>query len=300
MNDKFDYWLPLAINSAHYANASKLVRKQLTSLGPVLRLDQCRSKHDRGLAQYPVQHLIAMANAIVVDLLRICDGASDESATTRYSVLCASERALAGYCSIIHLLASYALQNPLVIRRAQDMAKLFKNSNLGRDKTVVPDIGEFLVMLSLVDEVPWLDVRGAVVDELFARSVVWMLQPKPDGAGLPGLAYLEDDPVCEWRLQETFKASRTGLRLLLLQIFFMEKIAKIKGWTLIRTKEDLDIRHGLAPLGLTKELLERIRFIYKMDNLGTFAKELGSPAGYVTFALLRCFLIRSSYIAKKA
>lgn len=289
-NEKFEFWLPLAIDGDHYADASTVVRERLISFGTVSATNQRRARNDnadRGLAQDPVRHLIAMANALVVNFMKVCDDANEEFTTAKpSSVLRASERALAGYCSIIHLLASYALQNPQVIRTARNVVRSFKMSDSGRSKAAVPDIGQFLVLLCLVDEVSWLDVRGAVVDELFARSVVWMLQPKPKGSGLPGLAYLEQSPINEWRLQETFKASRTGLRLLLFQVFFMEKLAKRKDWTLEKLKVDFDNRRGLPPPGLTSELLERIQFIYKMDNLGTFAKELGSPAGYVSFDLL--------------
>ncbi len=265
----------------HYAEASEEVQKQLVKLDNVVQ-SKTRKRDDeprRGLSHEPVRHLIAMANALVVDFMKVCDANEESSPSAQSSVLRASERALAGYCSIIHLLASYALENPRVVRSAKGAVKSFRNTRNGRNKTAVPDIGQFLVMLCLVDEVSWNDVRRTVVDELFTRFVIWQLQPKPQGAGLPGLAYIEQSPVCEWRLQETFKASRTGLRLLLFQVFFMEKLAKRKDWTLKKLKEDFDSRRGLPPPGLTAELLERIQFIYKMDNLGTFAKELGAPAG---------------------
>ncbi len=287
-NDSFEYWLSLAIDDAHYPKASEKVQKRLVKLDNVVQSITQKRRDDeprRGLSHEPVRHLIAMANALVVDFMKVCD-ASEEPNTSfsrpePSSVLRASERALAGYCSIIHLLASYALENPRVVRAAKGTIKSSRNTRNGRNKTAVPDLGQFLVMLCLADEVSWIDVRRMVVDKLFTRFVIWQLQPKPQGAGLPGLAYLEQSPLCEWRLQETFKASRTGLRLLLFQVFFMEKLAKRKDWTLKMRKEDFDSRRGLPPPGLATELLDRIQFIYKVDNLGTFAKELGAPVGYV-------------------
>lgn len=288
-NRAFEFWLPLAIDGSHYAKASSDIRERLSILdAEVVRHRSTmasRPQPQAGLQQDPVKHLIAMANTIVVDFMKTCDSAelstssfSTHRAQPTSSLLRASERALAGYCSIIHLIVSYAIENGKIIEDAHRTVSGFVASRAGRHKSVVPDLGQFLVQLCLVDEFSWSDVRAAVLQELFTRFVFWQLEPTPKGAGLPGLAFLEDDATCEWRLSQTFKASRTGLRLLLFQIFFMEKLAKRQGSNLLSLRDDFNSRRGLAPPGLTTELLERIQFIHKMGNLGIFSKEVGRHA----------------------
>ncbi|KLO08324.1 hypothetical protein SCHPADRAFT_613288 [Schizopora paradoxa] len=295
-NRPIEFWLPLAIDGNHYAKASSDVRERLMLLDSEARirsmtsLDSLKSKPQpqSGLQQDPIKHLIGMANALVVEFMKTCDKADYYSRPPmgsymflfkpESSLLKASERALAGYCSLIHLIASYAVENPNVISDAHRTVSAFITSQAGRHKSVVPDLGQFMILLCLVDEFSWSNVRTAVIQELFTRFVVWQLHPTPKGAGRPGLALLEEDAVCEWRLAESFKASRVGLRLCLFQIFFMEKLAKREGSSLVGLRDDFNSRRGLAPPGLTTELLERIQSIYKVDNLGTFAKESGRPA----------------------
>ncbi|KLO08323.1 hypothetical protein SCHPADRAFT_944549 [Schizopora paradoxa] len=288
-NRPIEFWLPLAIDGNHYAKASADIQERLVRLDTEARSRSTltvQPQPQSGLGQDPIKQLVTMANALVVDFMKTCDAAEKPSSVPSYmmptlkpvsSLLKASERAIAGYCSIIHLIASYALENPKVITDARQTILAFNASQAGRHKTVIPDLGQFMIRLCLVDDISWPDVRASVIQELFTRSVVWQLQPAPKGSGLPGLAYLEEDDVCEWRLAESFKSSRTGLRLCLFQIFFMEKLAKREGSSLVDLRDDFNGRRGLAPPGLTAELLERMQFIYKMDNLGTFAIESGRP-----------------------
>ena len=112
-------------------------------------------------------------------------------------------------------------------------------------------------------------------DELFMRFVFWWLQSGKDGPGFPGLAYLEGNAVSEYRLSQSFDASKTGLRLVLFQVFFMNRIVKRPGQSLNQLRAEFDIRYGLPPDGLATELVEYINAIYKVDNFGTWAKMLG-------------------------
>lgn len=283
-NRPIEFWLPLAIDVDHYVKASGDIRRRLHALDTEVHNRGMVPQPQGGLQQDPIKHLFAMANMLVVDLVEAYDTADispvlSASYTDMFrptsSLQRASERAIAGYCSIIHLITSYAIEHPKVKEEACRRIRAFNTSPAARRKSVVPDLGQLLVQLCLVDDISWSDVRAAVVREQFTRSVLWQLEPAPKGRGLPGLAYLEEDPICEWRLAETFKAHRTGLRLCLFQIFFMEKLAKTEGSSLLNLRDDFNNRRGLAPPGLTTELLERIKVIYKIDNLIDFAKEAG-------------------------
>ncbi|KLO18176.1 hypothetical protein SCHPADRAFT_132229 [Schizopora paradoxa] len=293
----FDFWMPLSIDDSHYAKASKDIQQQLVALE-----DHIPNEYPNllplqgGLHEEPVRHLMRMANAIVVDFMKTCDVANLSSPTTdpsskaTSSLLGAAERAITGYCSIVHLIASYALENPRVITDVHDIVNAFINSAPDRSSNIVRDLGVFMIQLSLDDTVSWSVIRPTFIAEMFRRFVVLQIRPTPNGAGLTGLVYLEDDEVCEWRIKKTFEVCRSQLRLFFLQLFFMEKLAKREGSTLSKLRDELDARQGIAPSGLTAELLERIQLIYQMDRLEVFAQEAGYPMtpAEMTGFLRRC------------
>ncbi len=219
-NGPIQFWLPLALDENHYAKASNDIRERLCILDAEVRnrsTAAARFQPQYGLQVDPIKHLIAMANSLVVDFMKTCDAAeispsllATSSPKPVASLLKASERAIAGYCSIIHLIASYAIEHPQIIAESERTVRNFNTSLDGRHKSAVPDLGRFMVQLCLVDDYSWSDVRASVIQELFTRFVIWQLERAPKGAGLPGLAFLEEDAISEWRMAQTFKTSRTG------------------------------------------------------------------------------------------
>lgn len=79
------------------------------------------------------------------------------------------------------------------------------------------------------------------------RNVVWMLDP--NGSNMPELAYLEPSEVSEYRLRETFQASKTSYRLLMfLRLFQQTAIGSPRKPLAVLRDEAFD-RHGAPPRG---------------------------------------------------
>ncbi len=124
-NREIQFWLPLAIDGNHYAKASDDIKERLCFLDVEARnrtSTASRPQPQAGPQQNNVKHLFAMANALVVDFMKTCDAAeispsllASSSRKPESSLLKASERAIAGYCSIMHLIVSYAIENRQII-----------------------------------------------------------------------------------------------------------------------------------------------------------------------------------------
>ena len=75
---------------------------------------------------------------------------------------------------------------------------------------VVPDMGEFLAMLS-ISNYKWKDVATVVLKEIFDRNSLWILKK------FPQLQKVSSEEIDKERLSNTWMASRTSLRLVMFQ-----------------------------------------------------------------------------------
>ena len=182
-----------------------------------------------------VEVIAKMMNQMVVDLMKnVEEGAPPpkKQRTSMYGYLYgepykksinlhASDKALSGYCSLLHLLLRLALDHPIILETAHEKVHHFLARESKRSKEAVPDLGEFLVLLALVPSVSWeKDLAAPLLRELLSRNVVWYLRDRPY------LAYTADSgKVCDdKRVKETFEASKTSLRLLMFQVHFLRSV----------------------------------------------------------------------------
>ncbi|EJD41336.1 hypothetical protein AURDEDRAFT_153238 [Auricularia subglabra TFB-10046 SS5] len=313
--EPFTHWLPLAVNGAHFARARPEAVRRLRDIERQLVLGP--GKGGAGRREPSVdgyRALCSFANEIVVRLMktadevlapppraaysgcgspdcRICQGSrgkvvkkSVESTSPAGTLLHASEKALCDFVSVVHLAAALAVANPAVAQDAQRAVARFVRYPNARHKDATPDLGELLVQAALCDAIGWEELRGPLVQESLTRSVVWMLD-RQQGRGLAGLAHLEADAVSEWRLRETFRASRTGLRLLMFQRLFLAELPSLGlrdpdtgRMTLRGLKEGLDAHYGLPPREMPARLVQGIKEIYAVDNFAAYAARLGLRA----------------------
>jgi hypothetical protein len=157
-------------------------------------------------------------NNVVVSLMKstntILDGDSRGTGNAP-TLLLASERAVIAYCQLYHLLTSLASRRPAILCEATAKLRRFIADPKFRLKASVPDIGEFIVMASLVlgsppvdagQQITWRNhLNGPLLEEVFVRNVRWNLQAHPE------LEVLEEG-TSQYRLEKTFQAAKTSLR----------------------------------------------------------------------------------------
>ncbi|KAJ3027331.1 hypothetical protein HDV00_011261, partial [Rhizophlyctis rosea] len=246
--EPFNAFLPLVLDEQHYLRAKGEIEKAVMWLAG--KSGGSRSIPVRGIPEpyvstmpvrfepwTAVEVISKMMNQMVVNLMKNVESLT--STTTQqqqpmdpylaYLVsrqprqrlnLHASDKALSGYCSLLHLLLRLALDHPSILETAHNRVHSFLSRDSKRQKDNVPDLGEFLVLLALVPGLTWEDLKEAVLKELLARNVVWYCKERPY------LAWVEDRGAeCdEVRCKETFEGSKTSLRLLMFQVYFLRSV----------------------------------------------------------------------------
>ncbi|KAJ3032829.1 hypothetical protein HK097_005064, partial [Rhizophlyctis rosea] len=241
--EPFNAFLPLVLEEAHYQRAKGEIERSLMWLagkGEGTRSISGKAGDVVGTVNFEpwvgVEVIAKMMNQMVVDLMKNVDdeGAKRAKASVgRYGYLAylqpykksvnlhASDKALSGYCALLHLLLRLALDHPIILETAHEKVHQFLARESKRSKEAVPDLGEFLVFLALVPSVTWeKDLAAPLLRELLSRNVVWYLKDRPH------LAYTSDTgKICDdLRVKQTFEASKTSLRLLMFQVHFLRSV----------------------------------------------------------------------------
>ena len=199
----FDHFLPLAINQQHFHRAIPRLRKAICAIFPTdnspMRL---------------LDLFCAAMNTMVVQLFHTHNWDNSSGGSPE---LHASELAIDGYVNFHHLLLRCSIHFPQIRAEAQRRVTAFIGSDEHRHKDHCPDLGRFLVCLTLSRE-GWEEIKYAYLKESFARQVRWLLKkmPRLEITTPPHCA----DPLR--RQQQTLEAASTGLRLTCFQVAFLD------------------------------------------------------------------------------
>jgi hypothetical protein len=156
-----------------------------------------------------LQLLMTLMNSMVVQLMKEGDS---HGHVRRH----ASEEALEGFCSFHHMLLYYSRVYPSIEQMANKQVDDFIASEQARHKKKTPDLGNLLVCLTLSGK-GWQFIWKPFILEMFCRNVRWVLREKPSLGFQCGELY---------RLNETFPAVKTSLRLLMFQVHFLSDVGR--------------------------------------------------------------------------
>lgn len=255
---QFDYWLPLPISRRHFGTVKA---ETLHSLGTLASTGNfADASHFSVLSHF--------LNDIVVSFSEEA-GCSNPSSTLTH----ASEKAVESYFAIYHLLLCLAADNPSMVRKANHKILHFLSGHTS--KTTCPNLGHLLVATLISDHPLTETLSVAIIKEAILRNVVWMLDPT--GADMPELSYLEPSATSDYRLQNTFAASRTSYRLLMFCHLFCKTARGINNDNkpLAHLRDDLFSTHGAPPRGLAQSMAREIRRIQSIAAFPPFLREMG-------------------------
>jgi hypothetical protein len=255
---RFERFLPVIINERHSVNAFPIAEDTIRDCYPTLQ--SVRTFRPEQVLTV----LGTLMNTMIVDLVKV---STDRDAAP---ALLQSERALIGYCSFHHLLLSFGQRYPKLARAADDRVANFIRYPTQRLKKMTPDLGEFLVSLS-ISSYSWLDVAIPLLRELFNRDVRWVIDKYPELAisGARGPIRGHQVSTC-YRLRKHFEASITGKRLFMFQCMFLRLTRSEYRTSPKVAYESYNRSLGLPPAGTAARLQKACGEIMKINQWDHF------------------------------
>lgn len=285
---RFHYFLPLVFNNKHANKALPAMEKTIFDV--MRRCDLPGLKHNGSQyhefhPQMAFQLLAVLMNSMVVELM-------NSVSSSEVTNLCASEKALEGYCMFHHLMLYFAKRYPCLVDLANNQIESFLFQKESRTKHKTPNLGLLFVSLTL-SERKWNSLRNPFVMETFDRNVRWLLKMFPSLGNLDYNRPSDD----ENRLNLTFIGARTSLRLLMFQVYFMSTIGRPTG-----TKGPFDVldryekRLGKPTAAQKEDLLKNAKEILAVETWVQFYQRLGGPVPprYALIQMLKQAVVNSA------
>jgi hypothetical protein len=288
----FQHFLPLAFCPGHFEYAYPDIWSCLDKLDRALReardvLD-ARRGHSRTASKQSisgphetVRVLYRMMNNTVVSLVKFCDDALDahppnydpqnSPQQTNTILLHPLEQELIPYCHLLHLLLCLCRKDHWILKDAMDCLVTYQNNPDSLVKSAVPDLGELIICIVLVnilpplidrDKVKWNSLSEVVISEAITRNVRWVLQKSPE------LGDTSDQGPNKFRLNKTFENSRTSLQLMMFQVAFLDVFTSVYGD--VHGLSKLDDNYGFVQDGMSQRMVEEIEAIYRVKSWPEF------------------------------
>ncbi|KAJ3126758.1 hypothetical protein HK098_007137 [Nowakowskiella sp. JEL0407] len=280
--NEFEYFLPFAICEDHFSRSFTIFNECAKHLAKLTIKKNVKALQSVDESAATLNLLVKFMNNIVLTLFKQVGSGKD-----RQTMVAASEKAVQGYVSVLHLVLSLIKRTPELGELIEARVADFVQYPEFRMKDKTPDLGEWLIYLGLSQKYYWNnEVSKVVIPQFLSRTVMWMLRRKVDScpnknAVFPylHLAYLETDAVSELRLSETFTATQTSLRLLLFQVYFLTKILRpSQSTTNAVILDSLERNFGRPDEQILTNTFNAIKVIQGVNNYGAFFKLVG--AGY--------------------
>ncbi len=256
-NEGFEAWLPLYVDREHFSRALKrLLPNAIMGLCVHLPAD----------ARWSPVHILdvlpVLMNTLVVQL---CDKGIEASDTT-LDTFCRLHRLFYACCQ------QFSGLRAEVHRRLDD----FKASASNRVKAKVPSLGNFCVLLSVVEGpgLAWRDVAPALVEESLHRSFLWAVNKAPE---LHSARATAGGPANMPRLTTYFDTQRVSLRLWMFHAAFLRCVVRPPGSRLGDVAMRHDLLFGTCTNDKKAQFKSLVRSILAVDSWPRFFMSVGLP-----------------------
>lgn len=242
----YNNWFGIYIDEDHFQRNLEHIQNTLS----VLSNGSIMGTRENEFKAYMVLRVIpALMNQMVVAIM--C-GESYES-----------ENMIFAYCHYLRLFLRFLAAYPVLDRHIDDEIAEFISSAENRNKSKVPDLGEFWVKLFLSKRYQYDDpkVKTPLIEEAFARQVMWIHKADPTLYTLGPNDYKR-------RLEETFKHTLVSNRI------FVFNIVMGRTFNFPGVEDKLDSNFGLPPVKIVEELQATIKQIKDIKSYPELMKAL--------------------------
>lgn len=228
-NKAFTHWLPLYVSNDHWNKVKNMFKSSVTNIYRMAKKPNCT---------YEMQIMYVLSslmNNMVVDVMN-----SGENAT-------ANDKFIDGYFASYRLLTKTLEDYPQLITANNNIIKKFITNENSRVKSVLPNLGQWLITLLASSEYMWENVSAKFIQEVDVRNVFWCVQGTYNSpAPYPELASTSTDPDLN-RVEKVFKFSKISRNLVCFQKKFLEYGKTVD-------VDELDSVYGITPENIKQDL----------------------------------------------
>jgi len=198
MKKPFNEWMPVYINEEHFKRVKPLFEKFIMSVPQSIS----KSKYISGKV---LDVMSALMNSAVVEVMNAKNN------------LTANDKFIDGYFAFYKLILEY--KTDALAQNCNNIVKKFISKSSCRNKSVVPNLGTFLITV-LVSDYKWADVASALQEETDTRNVFWYTVGNRQNP--PLYPELSNSTVDNNRVRKVFDATVISRNLICFQRRFME------------------------------------------------------------------------------
>lgn len=195
------------------------------------------------------------------------------------------DQALHGYCQLHRLFVALVREYPKLRREIHRRLSEFVHNAESRDKSHCANLGELVPLLTVCEEVGWLDVVGPLMQESFSRSVMWLSRDLPKFAGLAtsvsvvgggadgrrsSKSKLTVDDFDDELLAEVFTANKVSQHLYSFHCSFLRLVAHPRGANLASIASKYDKTLGMPARHMKARLASMLQKASECESWGQY------------------------------
>lgn len=218
-NKQFEYWIPILIHSNEWNKVKPIFLDKIREINKNARFGL---KYD---ADTVLKIFCSLMNNLVVEIMN------------NKNNLTANDKFINGYFAFYRLMKQFAIDDEYLIKIANKNLENFIKNPKSRTKTVTPNLGDFLIYLTISDQYEWKDIAPYFIQECDARNVYWyIIGTRYNPAKCPQLKNVNELN----RSTKVFSATEVSRNIVMFQVKFSQ-VAKSLNLSI------LDSNEGLAP-----------------------------------------------------
>ncbi|KAJ3313223.1 hypothetical protein HDU76_002698 [Blyttiomyces sp. JEL0837] len=269
-SEEFSEWIPLYLTEEHFERALPQLKLSLRRLCP----------HIISSGFHPKMVIEVLPRLMKTQMVLLCDKGIHNS-----------DAFLTNLFQIHRVFAALVSEFPELQTVITNMLKQFRSSESARHKDVVPNLGDFVPVMSVVNDPrkAWREFGPAFVKEIMDRGVLWICRLQPELAKLKPIPK-ENKGIETDRIAKSYPGVEVALKQLAIFACLFRYIGSgrdtdtnaASSSPLINTIRSHDLFYGRPPTRVLDTLRSRIAVILAADSFEKLLPLLDLPFPFIT------------------
>lgn len=246
-NLPFEQWLPILINKKNWDGGQMIKNGLIFHVNKICELIKFDGKQFEKIFKV----CSSLMNSLVVEIMK-----NEDNAT-------ANDRFINGYFAIYRLLLEYTKDEKVLISHADDTIAKYIKETIPLNKNNVPNLGEFLIYLTISQKYGWQNICDIFMKECDARNFMWYaIGTRNNPPMYPELSRRSVSPI--ERATKVFDATRVSRHLVMFQVRFVTVARNLLESGMLSSNDADDNtwdfnKYGLLP----EEIRSELKDVYK-------------------------------------